>query len=148
MTRILYRSLIMNMKTREVRMTILISTHIQDEFCLKLSRMSTYWLLFQWTSTIKIPAKGVGLLQNRSRHHYHPIKINFFSPWYSWKIAHLAFISNNSLSLFSSWIALKYSLLDDNQSTNEKINSYIIYSFFRYGPSFFNVGALLRITAG
>ena len=31
-------------------------------------------------------------------HYHHFIKCNLFSPWYSWKIAHLALNSNHSLS--------------------------------------------------
>ena len=34
----------------------------------------------------------------QSRHHYHLIKCNLFSPWYSWKNAHLALNNNHSLT--------------------------------------------------
>ena len=54
--------------------------------------MPTHRLLSQWSSTIKIQFSGV-----QSRHHYHIIEFNLFSPWHSWKIAHLAFKNNHSL---------------------------------------------------
>jgi hypothetical protein len=50
--------------------------------------MSIRELLFQWSNILKKnPTKCVGLVQ--SRPHYHLMKINLFSPWYSWKIAKL-----------------------------------------------------------
>jgi len=42
----------------------------------------------------KNPTKRVVLLQSGSHHHF--IKINLFSPWYSWKIAELV-LNNNHL---------------------------------------------------
>ena len=58
----------------------------------------------------KNPTKRVDLVQSRP-HHHHLIKINFFSPWYSWKIAELALNNNHSLTrispcsivLFGNW---------------------------------------------
>ena len=50
------------------------------------SDMSTRRLLFQWTST-KADLIIISL------------KINWFSPWYSWKIAELALNNSHSLTL-------------------------------------------------
>jgi hypothetical protein len=53
--------------------------------------------LFQWASTIKNPTQCVG-------HKYKAdliiisLKINLFSPWYSWKIAELALNNNHLLT--------------------------------------------------
>ena len=48
-------------------------------------------------SNYRYLCKHVGLV--RSRHHYHLIKCNLFSPWYGWKIAHLVLNNNHSLTL-------------------------------------------------
>ena len=59
------------------------------------SDMSTQRLLFQWASTIKIQLsvlvwyKAVLIIIS--------LKINLFSPWYSWQIAALALNNNYSL---------------------------------------------------
>jgi hypothetical protein len=37
----------------------------------------------------------------QSGHHHHFIEYNLFSPWYSWKIAHLALNNNHSLTYSS-----------------------------------------------
>ena len=44
-------------------------------------------ILVSWRC--KDPINRVGLVQS-GYHHHHFIKLNLFSPWYSWKIAHLA----------------------------------------------------------
>jgi len=36
------------------------------------------------------PTTVVGLVQSNHHYHHHLIECNFFSPLYSWKIAHLA----------------------------------------------------------
>jgi len=46
----------------------------------------------------KNPSKRVGVVQ--SRHHYYLIECNLYSSWYSWKIAHLAFNNNHSLTIW------------------------------------------------
>ena len=51
---------------------------------------------FQWDGTLKIQL-CVGLVQSGS-HHHHFIECNLFSPRYSWKIAHLAWNNNHSLT--------------------------------------------------
>jgi hypothetical protein len=55
------------------------------------------WHVYPQTvvSVSKNPTEHVGLVH--SGHHYHFIECNLFSPWYSWKIAHLAFNNNHSL---------------------------------------------------
>ena len=58
--------------------------------------MPTYGLLVQWNST-KYPTKRVGLIF--SRHHHYFIEC-MFSPWYSWRIAHLALNNNHSPRIF------------------------------------------------
>ena len=55
------------------------------------SDMSTLRQLFQWASTINIQLSKVDLIIIIS------LKINLFSPWYSWKIAEL----NNDHSLIT-----------------------------------------------
>jgi len=59
--------------------------------------MPTCGLLFQWNST-KNPTKRVGLILSRHQHYF--IDCNLFSPWYSWRIAHLALNNNQSPSIF------------------------------------------------
>ena len=61
--------------------------------------MSTSRLLFQWASTIKIQLSV--LVYNKADLIIISLKINLFSPWYSWKIAELALNNNHSLT----WIA-------------------------------------------
>ena len=56
----------------------------------KWSDLSTCRLLFQSKSKYKC----VGFAQSR---YHHLIKCNLFSPWYSWKITHLALYKNYSL---------------------------------------------------
>jgi hypothetical protein len=63
------------------------------------SGMSTNRLLFQ-LGTTNIPTKLVGLVQRG--HYYIFIECYLFSPWYSWKIAHL--VLNNNHSFFSPFI--------------------------------------------
>jgi hypothetical protein len=46
--------------------------------------------MFQWASTIKIQLSMLVVIIS--------IKINLFSPWYSWKIAELALNNNHSLT--------------------------------------------------
>jgi hypothetical protein len=60
------------------------------------SDMSTGGLLFQWASTMKIQL-GV-LVKYKADLIIIPLKINMFSPWYSWKIAELALNNNYSLT--------------------------------------------------
>ena len=75
------------------------------------SNTSTRGLLFQWASTMKIQL-GV-LVWNKADIIIISLKMNLFSPWYSWKIAELA-LSNNrsshstdqsSMSLLDLWVS-------------------------------------------
>jgi hypothetical protein len=59
------------------------------------SDMSTRGLLFQWVSTIKIQLNV--LVQYKMDLIIISLKINLFSPWYSWKISELALNNNHSL---------------------------------------------------
>ena len=61
------------------------------------SDMSNRGLLFQWASTIKIQLSV--LVQNKVNLIIISLKINLFSPWYSWKISELALSNNYSLIL-------------------------------------------------
>ena len=64
------------------------------------NEMSTSRLLLQWASYhYKHLIKPVGLVQSR-HHHHNFIECNLFSPWYSWKIAHLALNNNHSLTIW------------------------------------------------
>ena len=58
--------------------------------------MSTCWLLFQWASTMKIQLSV--LAWNKADLIIISMKINFFSPWYSWKFVELALNNNHSLT--------------------------------------------------
>jgi len=61
------------------------------------SNMTIHGLLFQWASTIKKNrTQRVGVEQSGPHHHH---QINFFSPWYSWKIAEFALNNDHSLTL-------------------------------------------------
>jgi len=64
-----------------------------------------FWIerSFQWASTIKIQLSL--LVWYKADIIIIPLKINLFSPWYSWKIAALAL--NNNHSLTQSTINLK-----------------------------------------
>jgi hypothetical protein len=53
-------------------------------------------LLFQWASTIKIQLSV--LIWYKADLIIISLKINLFSPWYSWKIAELALKNNHSLT--------------------------------------------------
>ena len=64
--------------------------------------MSIHGLLFQWASTIKIQ---LSMLVYYKADLIISLKINLFSPSYSWKIAELALNSNHSL-LFNINISL------------------------------------------
>ena len=92
------------------------------------SEMSTHRLLFQWPSTIKNPTKHVGQVQ--SKHHYHLIECNLFSPWYSWKIAHLALNNNHSLKLHNTVNTNSYQGNDphstSNSSNTEECRSWLV----------------------
>ena len=55
--------------------------------------MSIRGLLFKWASTIKIQ-----LCVYKVNLTIISLKINLFSPWYSWKIAELALNNNHSLT--------------------------------------------------
>jgi len=70
------------------QITVLAWMHRNLDNISEWSGMSTYGLLFQWTSTKKIQLSVFGLVQ--SGHHHHFIEFNLFSPWYNWKISHLA----------------------------------------------------------
>jgi hypothetical protein len=59
------------------------------------SDMSTCRLLFQWASTINIQLSL--LISYKVDLIIISLKINLFSPWYSWKIAELALNNNHSL---------------------------------------------------
>ena len=63
----------------------------------KWGAMSIRGLLFQWPSTIKIQLSV--LVQYNADLIIISLKINLFSPWYSWKIAELALNNNHTLSL-------------------------------------------------
>ena len=58
--------------------------------------MSIRRLLFQWASIIKNPNQRVGL--EKADLIIISLKINLFSPWYSWTIAELALNNNHSLN--------------------------------------------------
>ena len=60
------------------------------------SDMSTSGLLFQWASTIKLQLSV--LILNKADLIIISLKINLFSPWYSWEIAELALNNNHSLN--------------------------------------------------
>jgi hypothetical protein len=60
------------------------------------SDMSTRGLMFQWASTIKIQLSV--LVENKADLIIISLKINLFSPWYSWKIADLVLNNNHSLN--------------------------------------------------
>ena len=63
------------------------------------SDMSTGKLLFQWASTMKIQL-GV-LVKYKADLIIISLKINLFSPWYSWKIGELALNNNHSFTHFN-----------------------------------------------
>jgi hypothetical protein len=58
--------------------------------------MSTHGLLFQWSSTIKIQLSV--LVWYKADLIVISLKINFFSPWYRWKIVEMALNNNHSLA--------------------------------------------------
>ena len=58
--------------------------------------MSIRGLLFQWASTIKIQLSV--FVYYKADLIVISLKINLFSPWYSWKIAELALNNNRSLT--------------------------------------------------
>ena len=58
--------------------------------------MSICRLLFQWASTIKIQLSI--LVKYKANLITISLKINLFSPWYSWKIAELTLSNNHSLN--------------------------------------------------
>ena len=58
--------------------------------------MSTHRLLFQWSSTIKIQLSV--LVWYKADLIVISLKINFFSPWYRWKIVEMALNNNHSLA--------------------------------------------------
>ena len=66
--------------------------------------MSTPGLLFQWEEfedtkgQIKNQIQRVDLVQ--SGYHYYLIKFNLLSPWFNFKIAHLALNNNRWLILY------------------------------------------------
>ena len=62
--------------------------------------MSICGLLFQWASTIKIQLSVLG--QYKAGFIISSLKINLFSPWYSWIIADLALNNNHSLHFWLS----------------------------------------------
>jgi hypothetical protein len=62
------------------------------------SDMSTHWLLFQWPSTIKIQL--CVLVKYKVDFIIISLKLNLFSPWYSWKIAELSLNNNHSFNFF------------------------------------------------
>ena len=72
----------------------------------KWGDMAIRGLLYQWASTIKKnPTKRVGPAQRGLI--IISLKINLFSPWYSWTIAELALNSNHSLTLFREYLHCK-----------------------------------------
>ena len=58
--------------------------------------MSIREILFQWSNTIKIQLSV--LVWYKADHITISLKINLFSPWYSWKIAELPINNNYSLT--------------------------------------------------
>ena len=64
------------------------------------SDMFTRGLLFLWASTLKIQLSV--LVQNKANLIIISLKINLFSPWYSWKIAELALNNKHSLTHFNN----------------------------------------------
>jgi hypothetical protein len=78
--------------------------------------MSIQGVLFQWASTQKIKEEDLIILS---------LKINLFPPWYSWKIAELAF--NNNHSPTHSFTCRGLSIL---KSTRHSLRSWQINDFF------------------
>ena len=68
--------------------------------------ITTRGLFFQWASTIEIQLQLSLLVKNKADLIIISLKINLFSPWYSWKIAELAL--NNCHSLTHSTICQLY----------------------------------------
>ena len=58
--------------------------------------MSIHKLLFQWASTVKIQLSM--LVYHKADLIIISLKINLFSPWYSWKIAELNLNNNHLLT--------------------------------------------------
>ena len=71
------------------------------------SDMSTRGLLFQWASTIKIQFSV--LVYNTADLIIISLKINLFSPWYSWKIAELTL--NNHLLTITRYLYPRFYVL-------------------------------------
>ena len=65
--------------------------------CPSGATLSTRRLLFQWASTIKMQLSMLVLYKTDLI--IISLKINLFSPWYSWQIAELAVNNNHSLTL-------------------------------------------------
>jgi hypothetical protein len=70
----------------------------------KWGDMAIRGLLYQWAIK-KNPTKRVGPAQRGLI--IISLKINLFSPWYSWTIAELALNSNHSLTLFREYLHCK-----------------------------------------
>ena len=75
---------------------------------------------FQWDSTIKIQL-GV-LIKYKADLIIISLKINLFSPWYSWKIAELALNNNHSLD---DWVLSLYFVLYRFVSNQIDVYEYI-----------------------
>ena len=73
--------------------------------------MSTYRLLIQWVRTIKII---LSVYRWKAHIIIISLKCNFFSLWYGWKIAHLAF--NHILSLICLILWWSVLLVDENMT--------------------------------
>ena len=81
--------------------------------------ISIHGLLFQWASTTKIQLSV--LVKYKVDPIIISLKINLFSPWYSWKIAELALNNNHSLEdvmvnmLSSSTVDHRFNMVMQNQ---------------------------------
>jgi len=60
-----------------------------------LMRKSRLWIRNHWSRIITNSTKRGGLVQ-RGHHHHYLIEFNWYSPWYRWKIVHLALKNNHS----------------------------------------------------
>jgi hypothetical protein len=88
--------------------------------------MSIRGLLFQWPSTIKIQLSV--LVKYKVDLIIISLKINLFSPWYSWKIAELALSINQSLT--GNKIDSMYFKWDNNTLDMLMMYMYYVSTFF------------------
>jgi hypothetical protein len=103
----------------------------------KWSDMLIRGLLFQWASTIKIQLSV--LVSYKVDLIIISLKINLFSPWYSWKLAELALNNNHSLTQdldfqrHISWFVLclfRWAVVVSFLDINDIINHHCLNSCF------------------